>query len=265
MFGDTLRCTKRETMRNFLLSQHKNLEGVYDFLVSTIDNSVRRKTIGVNPVLKHDIRCCYTGEVIRKSPSEEGVLKLSRGDWRRVFGRDRLDYIAIYLPLDGKIYLQEDMWCLCNFVHETLHSRSILSKKNGPYPNLYFVYEGITELLTGWILQSEFKECFSSWTTIEICFLKIYLRWVKIWNYFSWKIGIKKIIDIYFDYSLTDPLEALVELAINKGYKIKNVFSPYDPNTDLESKFTDELSEVFGTDFDEYLASDIRLLEPGKI
>jgi hypothetical protein len=252
-------------MRDFLLSQHKNLEGVYEYLVSTIDNTVGRKTTRANPLLECDIRCCYTGEVLRKSPSEEGVLKISHGNWSRVFGRNRIDYLAIYLPFDGKIYLQEDMWCLCNFVHETLHSRSVLSKKNGPYPNLRFVYEGITELFTGWILQSEFKECFGSWSTIETCFLKPYLRWVKLWNYFSWKVGIKRIIDVYFDCSLTDPLEALVKLAIKKQYNIKNVFSPYDPNTDLESRFTNELSEVFGRDFDEYLASDIRLLEPGEI
>ena len=60
-------------------------------------------------------------------------------------------------------------------------------------------------------------------------------------------------------------MKSLVELGKKEGYRIKNVFFPYDPNANLESRFTDELSEVFGTDFDEYLASDIRLLEPGKI
>ena len=192
-------------MRNFLLSLNKSLERVYECLVSIIDNTVRRKTIRVNPVLDCDIRCCYTREIIRRSSSEEYLLKISRGDWRRIFGGYRSGAPAIYLPSDGKIYLQEDEWCLCNFVHETLHSRSNLSKRDGPYRNLKFVYEGITELLTGWFLQSEFQECFSSWSTIETCFLKPYLRRAKIWNYFSWKIGIERIIDLYFDCGLKDP------------------------------------------------------------
>jgi len=254
-------------MREALLSQHKNHEGVYEHLVAVINSASSRKTTMVNQVLTSELRCCYTSELIKSSPSKERVLEIPRDNWIRVFGYDRsvVDAFAIYSPSDGKICLQRDKWCLCNFVHETLHSRSILSKKDGPYRNLKFVYEGITELLTGWLLQDAFKECFSVWSKIETCFLKSYQRWVKMWNYFSWRIGIQRIINIYFDCNLTDPLQGLVQLAVDKGYNIQNVFSPYEPYVNLESRFTNELSTSFGADFDEYMSSDITFLEPGKI
>jgi len=252
-------------MRTNLISKNRNLEGIYEHLVATIDNALKRETVRINPVLDHDICCCYTQEILRKSPSTESVLEISQNDWVKTFGRSRMRDPAVYLPSDGKIYLQTYEWCLCNFTHETLHSRSILSKKNGPYVNLKFVCEGITELLTVWFLQIESKECFASWSNIETCFLKSYQTWVKMWNYFSSKIGIEGLIDLYFDCNCADPLHALINLAIKKGHKIHNVFSPYDSNTDLESKFWTELSDSFGTDFDEYMYSNIRFLEPGKV
>lgn len=265
--GDVLQCPQREFVRKDLLSKHKNLEGIYEYLVDAIDRASSRETTRINPVLNKEVRCCYTGELIRDSPSEEDVLEIIRSNWIRVFGYDRsaTRAFATYLPSDGKIYLQKDEWCLCNFVHETLHSRSILSKRNGPYRNLRFVYEGITELLTGWLLQSKFKKCFSVWSKIETCFLKSYMRWVKLWNYFSWKVGIQGIINIYFDHNLADPLQSLVKLAVQKGYSIQNIFSPYEQFANLESKFTNELSRSFGADFNEYMSSAIPFLEPGKV
>ena len=254
-------------MRKTLLSTHKNLEGIYQYLVGVINKASERETTGVNLVLDSEIKCSFTGDLIKRSPSEEGFLEILGSDWVRVFAYDRsaIDAFAIYLPSDGKIYLRKDEWCFSNFLHETLHSRSIFSKKDGPYRNLKFVYEGITELLTGWILKLEYNECFSEWSRIETCFLKTYERWIKMWNYFSWRIGIQGILDIYFDCNLTDPLISIIELAVEKGFEIQNIFSPYEPYANLESRFTNELSRVFGSDFDEYMSSDIMFLNPGNI
>jgi hypothetical protein len=267
MHGDILHCSERESVCKALITQHGNLEGVYEYLVGVINKATVRKTTMVNQVLSTELRCFYSNEFIKISPPEEDVLEIPEGDWIKIFGYDRsvLDAFAVYLPSDGKIYLRKDEWCLCNFVHETLHSRSVLSRKDGPYRNLKFAYEGITELLTGWLLHVEFPNCFSVWSKLETCFLKSYERWVKMWNYFSWKIGIQGMVDIYFDCNLTDPLQTLVELAVGKNYDIQNVFSSYEAYTDLESRCVNELSRSFGTDFDEYMSSDIRLLQPGKI
>jgi len=254
-------------MRETLLSTHKNLEKIYQYLVGAINEASEKETTRVNPVLDSQIKCCFTGDLIKTSPSEEGVLDFPQSDWVRIFAYDRsaTDAFAIYLPWDGKIYLRKDEWCLSNFLHETLHSRSIFSKKDGPHRNLKFVYEGITELLTGWILKSKYNECFSEWSSIETCFLKTYGRWIKMWNYFSWRIGIQRLLEIYLDCSLVDPLKSIIELADKKGFQIQNTFSPYEPYADLESRFTNELSGVFGSDFDEYMSSDVMVLKPGNI
>jgi len=250
-----------------LLFKHKNLEGVYEYLVTLLDRASSRQTTRANQVLKTELKSCYTDELIRRSPSEESVLEILGDDWIRIFGYNSsaTDAFAVYLPLDGKIYLRKGEWCLCDFMHETLHSRSIFSKTDGPCYNLKFVYEGITELLNGWLLQLEFKKCFSVWSKIETCLLKPYLRWIKMWNYFSWKVGIQGMVNIYFDYKLKDPLQSLVELAVKKGYNIRNVFSAYELHANLESQFIDELSKSFGSDFDEFMSSDIQVLEPGKV
>lgn len=260
-----MQCSHRQSTRDHLFFVCKDIEGILDYLVGVIDKSAQRNTTRVNEILECEVRSCHTGELVLKTSSTERIIELTRSDWRNVFGQNRLGVVALYLPRDGKIYLHKDEWCLCNILHEILHSRSVFSKKNGPHINLKFVYEGITELLTGWILRSHFKECFESWSKTTTCFLKLYERWVKIWNYFSSKVGIEKIADIYFDTHHKEPLKNILQLAIKKGYNMKNVFTPYNPNINLESRFTNELSNAFGTDFDEYLASDLTFLNPGYV
>jgi len=245
--------------------QNKSFEEIFDSVVGMIDEASRRKTTQANPTLEHDLRCCQTSETLRKSYSDEHVTEIPHGDWTRIFGYSRYYYPSLYWPLDGRIYLQKNRWCFSNLLHETLHSRSAFSKKNGPCLNLYFLYEGLTELITGWILQLKLNECFGSWSAMKTCFLRSYAKWAKMWNYFSWKMGIEEVIGIYLNCSLTDPFQALVSLGNAKGYTIKNVFRPYDSAANLESAFRNELSNAFGSDFDEYMHGQILLLEPGVI
>ena len=109
---------------------------------------------------------------------------------------------SFYRPKCGKIFLKHDNWRLCNFIHESLHSVSSLSKESFVATNLEFVTEGLTELLTGYVIKSVFRKCYGYWRSIRPCFLVTYLDFVKIWFYLGTKIRFRKIVSVYLDANL---------------------------------------------------------------
>jgi hypothetical protein len=118
--------------------------------------------------------------------------------------------------------------------------------------------EGITELLTGWILKARFADCYGTWQHLDdCCFLTPYERYVKPWFYLcSHVITIDQLLTLYLDNSLRSPIAALVKLLRQAGLSdFKNIFRvPYAASFEM---FLDELHDALGQDFADFQGSPI--------
>lgn len=251
--------TCKENLKKSLYSKFQNLENMYDFVVKVIEKSLNQQTKMTNDTIRFPIRDKITDEIFHTSPSTERIIQISPDMWTRIMGYRGYFISSFYLPKCGKIFLKQDNWCLCNLIHESLHGVSSLSKESFAATNLEFVTEGLTELLTGYVIKSSFRKCYGYWRSIGPCFLVAYLDFVKIWFYLGKKIRFRKIVSVYLDADLRRPFYAIVDVLRSEGVNIRNVFHPYARYLDIESRFKDELSKVFGSDFAEYM--DTRVTE----
>jgi len=253
-----MHCSEARTVKEGLYSGHGSLRGVEDFLIEVLEDACHSKTTRTNQCREFSTRNIYTGSEYSRSPSSETVVEIDAGIWTQVWNTPYRDLIlSVYYPKCGKIFLRGDCnWCLCNLIHEILHSRSCLSKSPSARENLEFVTEGTTELLTGWILRGRFDDCYSTWQQLDsCCFLTNYERYVKAWFYLCTRvITISDLSSLYLDNSLRSPFLELIKLLRGAGLRgFKNVFRDLD-SVDFEM-FLDEVGKAVGEDFAVFQAS----------
>lgn len=120
---------------------------------------------------------------------------------------------------------EKNAWCRKTLIHEILHSASIYSRVFDRFPNIsrlhYFLIEGITECLTGYILLKCHPRCYNGWKTNQMDRCSIsYREHVRLWCSFCQCVGIRDIADFYLS-SQENPSDAwnqLVQSVQAKGF-----------------------------------------------
>lgn len=259
-------CPRSKATKNALCENYHGIAGIQSTLIGILHKLSPVKLARANVCNDLMIRNVYTGEIIRKSVATESILEIDPGFWSKIRRMDMRAILSYYDPSCGKIVLKGGCnWCLCNVIHEILHSRSPFSRHPCPPQNAGFVVEGITELLTGWTLMREFPSCYVDWHDVgQSCFLKPYMPYVKLWLYLCTnKIGISKIVDLYLDSTMRQPFVALRKLLCVEGLQgCGNAVS--DENHADVDLFVDELYKAFGSDFAEFRGANIRILDLDK-
>jgi len=260
-------CQDSKANKNALYAKCRNIEGIQNTLLEKLQKLSGARLTPANTCKELVIRNVYSREIVKKSPASESILEIDPGLWHKIRRSAEMRVIpSFYQPSDGKIILKGGCnWCLCNVIHEVLHSRSPFSREPCPPMNTYFVVEGITELLTGWTLKHEFGSCYVNWHDLgQACFLGPYLKYVKLWLYLCTnKIGVSEIMNLYLDNKIRDPFAALAQLLCTEGlHGCGNALS--DKNNVDAGVFIDGLYEVFGSDFAQFHGANIKTLDLDK-
>jgi len=180
----------------------------------------------------------------------EVIVEFDQADLEIYFNQSLLGNRARYVPADGKTYLIRNMWCIKTVIHETLHSCSRFSTDAKFFKYLNWV-EGLTELLTGYIVFKTNPECYTN------CFRPIgqlceisYPKYVPPWIAFCNFISIRHLIPIYFptERTLEDEVNELVNIIHQQGFT--DFLTPLDNwvmATDV--KFKIRCEKAFGDNF----------------
>lgn len=179
-------------------------------------------------------------------PASQRVVELETVDFLKIAqGYDEVtihDVRGIYNPNDGKIYLHSGHWCIKTAIHETLHACSIPSLSN--FPKFRLLYEGLTELFTGYILYKERPNSYQlCWRAKEdrMC-QNTYNETVRIWGAFCHFVPISETFRIYF-HTGSDDLTRLQEKFVDRVSTItgKNFTNPFvSGGISAHSKFDDQ-------------------------
>jgi hypothetical protein len=107
---------------------------------------------------------------------------------------------GVYIPMFGKVLLNNRLWCVETLVHETLHGASIFAIREDLDGRLHEIVEGLTEFYTGFLLQREFGFCYGGcWRKdgASACYCT-YQQQVKMWSCFCRFIPLAETFRIYF-------------------------------------------------------------------
>lgn len=182
-------------------------------------------------------------------PSEV-IVEFEQVDLEKHVGPNLQGNRALYVPDDGKTYLIRNMWCIKTVIHETLHSCSRFSTDPAFLKYLNWV-EGLTELLTGYIVFREKQDCYTNCfrpmgQLCEISYPKYVPPWVAFCNF----ISIRNLIPIYFptDRTLEEEINELVKIVHKQGFT--DFISPLDNWTmATDVKFKIRCEKAFGDNF----------------
>jgi hypothetical protein len=180
-----------------------------------IEDTVGIKTIRAKTLKEYDIPDRLNARLFTRVSEHIEVILVSADDFKRIRGTQYVDHTVFswYDTENGRIFLVNDLWCYSHLIHEVLHSRSSFSRDEfSQRKNLRFIYEGLTEFLVGVVLKSKLTDCYNDWRIVSHrnpCLSSRYLEFIRPWQFLSWKLTFKEIIDVYFNVSLCNPFESL--------------------------------------------------------
>lgn len=186
-------------------------------IVNCVNTFAGAKIPRANPVEPWHHRCTtYTDELNKLGDVDFFVLV--RNYWT----------LARYLRCGHLVFRRGD-FRLKYLVHETLHSRSALSVASAQWRNHdKWVYEGLTEFMTGCILYRYFHRCYDRWRRdISTCPYS-YQEETRTWLGIACNIGLDILKKSYFcglaisvDVSLKEILDAIRRVAVKP---VENIF-----------------------------------------
>ena len=154
-----------------------------------------------------------------------------------------------YIYEVGVIFLHKPMWCRHTIVHEVLHGTSVFSRlyEDG-YPEFRshkFLREGITDTLTGYILNQRCPQCYDAWRRdlYPQCAIAGYKKRVQLWCSLCRHIGLEGVVEFYLSGSdtIAKPWNQLQEAVKDKGFPDFNYpldkRTPYNENVFREMVF----------------------------
>lgn len=158
---------------------------------------------------------------------------------------------ANYETNSGRIFLRQGIWCKSSLIHETLHGLSIFASEVDAGLQYDFINEGITELLTGYILWKKHPYCFESWRT------KKYPKWcapsrdynkmARIWYTFCRFVDFDIVKKLYFRNSKKNwdfVWNRFIAEINSEGIKFKSPLK--GNNSQLQDRFLRECKASFG-------------------
>lgn len=160
---------------------------------------------------------------------------------------------ASYNIQSGRIFLRGFHWCISTLIHETLHSVSLFTN-DIPTGNLLFLNEGLTDLLTGFLLFKRYPPCFEKWklNNDNLCNRgNDYLEWAKIWYTFFRFVNFEEIVSLYFwnNKSWNEVWTMFIEKLAAHGLRFDNIF--YGRNRDsLKDMFLNKCANLWRRDFE---------------
>jgi len=196
-------------------------------------------------------------------PITSKIYKVSKSLWQLNFP-DRRNALGQYVR--GKIFLNDWNWCRKTLYHEALHSVSVFSRPEAYHRvgrRHFFLSEGITEFLAGYLLFKKHYECYQAWKRKDFKECRIsYKSQVKLWGAFCNFIKIGVLIKLYFwDSTRTwdDQYRDFLTSIHNAGYpSFCDVFVLEDNS---EILFRQECTNNFGIGFQNIMDSLKRSLD----
>lgn len=222
-------------------------------VVKCIEDTFKIKTKRAKTLFDCELVEKTTSKKMMKLKACQEVVLLSVDEFSKIAGYSGLGIAGSYHDKTGRTLLIKGEWCFANLIHETLHSRSVFSKKMAS-SNLDFISEGLTELLVGMVLRKKLPNCFNKWKTASSCFLEPYEKYVKPWYYLTYKKNFERIVNLYFNIDVKAPFDELCRLLFKiHDSDFKNLFNNYQTcNYAFFSSFLDSMGSAFPTDFAEF-------------
>jgi hypothetical protein len=237
----------------------QNILNCYTVIVNLIDSAFTHQTQPIKQPIACRLIDPSTKEQIVAITQPTQVIELSGYNIARAFDNYDDSVTGFYHTDYGIIFLDQDKWCINTLTHETLHSRSSLSKTKLS-SDFDFIIEGITELFVGVTFQrNALNNCYTHWQSIDDCFHDHYEEYVKPWHFLRFKMNYQPIEHLYFDQHIQAPLQQLGSLLEANGCKgCTNLFSRTTKTATLFQEFKDILGRVYPEEFAEFMRTDLR-------
>ena len=156
---------------------------------------------------------------------------------------------GLYDPKIGKTILCQGKWCRETLIHETLHSLSFSSVRMDLRRTFLSLFEGLTELFTGYLMFCRYPKCYTAWKMNSYPYCSVtYVPSVRLWATFCRFISMAELVKIFF-WNGTPNWEGrcrgLLDCIHKSGYPLFDDFVKR-PNPTVESKILEECLKNFG-------------------
>lgn len=252
-------CSGHSNAKKKLSIKGEDVREYYDKVVGLIDSAFNINTVPTRLPIPCQVSDPLTKDVLLSIQDITQVIELDSKTFLRLLEPSDGDVTAFYNIENGIIFLDKEKWCINTLTHETLHSRSVFTKK--PFStNLEFVIEGLTELFAGFTFQRTLTECYTDWQTIDQCFHNNYEEYVKPWHYLHYKFDFLSIEQLFFNQNIQDPLKQLGVILENNGCKgCVKLFSSYSKHRiSFFQDFKDLIGRSFTSEFADFMRTDLR-------
>lgn len=223
-----------------------NIENLFDRVFKDIQSHLITHARIVNPprmcelqLLKPPYTAFLTGmERIIELDGDEIPINFPRKRHQNISGLR-----AFVDSNDGRIYLHRGNWCIKSVYHEMLH---LCSRTSSPIPQdramgakHRYLFEGITELLTGCVLNRTYQQAYHNcWLGDGLHLCKMtYPHEAALWATFCSVVPLRQLFEIYFH----DGIKNLSEVTEDFEKRVRSSVLP-----DFSNPFDD--SNISGVD-----------------
>ena len=204
----------------------------------------------VIPILtkKGYIRDILTNEIVKEVHEKDQIMIIESEVWDSIINDSNM--ISAYDLRLHIILLENDNWCMAQLLHETLHSISAFSQIPDISIKHEYIYEGLTELLTAYLINMEYPEKYNYYRDLlnNRCNNDYYIDYFKCWYYISsYMIDIDEIINMYFINNPENPFKTIVNIIKEKTGENIVLNDFYN--------FKQKISNILGNDFIHFMSS----------
>ncbi len=241
------------------------LNNLTNMALQLIQKHIFKNAKRVNPSTAVTVDISYPPSLHTISPSEL-VFEMDKIELDRKLEVDTHAIKGCYNRDEGKIYLNKELWCVETIIHETLHACSRTSEDDR-LDRYIPLYEGLTEFYTGYILFSEFGECYKNCfqTNFGRLCQMTYEDTTKLWVAYCNFIGLSSTLGLYFNTgkSWDEEVKNFVENVKKQFPKFSNPFAKGGLSTQL--KFEMLCRNTFGEEFRRICKNRERFVDFSKI
>lgn len=174
------------------------------------------------------------------------IWELSHLTWLHPNNLDKIrnpNTRGVYLYNSGTILLHKTRWCRQALIHELLHSTSVFSRsffkinsqqKEWRWDTQRPLREGITETLTGYVINRKYPDCYGNWryNVFDECSVSELMN-VKTWCSLAQCVGINDLAEFYLSEAdnIAEPWYTFVDSVQNNG------FDDFTPKLDEDTTF----------------------------